>query len=352
MTERFSEMSLQKDSEKAANNIPAGRVDLDCDPQALIDLSLIVPVLNEEENIPLLYQKLIQCMSELDITWEATFIDDGSRDGSFRALEQIAQTDTRIKVIKFVRNFGQTAALAAGIDYSRGNIIIPMDADLQNDPADISLLIRKLNEGFDVVSGWRQNRQDPLISKKIPSWAANKVISLISGVRLHDYGCSLKAYRRAVIKNIRLYGEMHRFVPIYASWHGAKVTEIPVTHHPRLHGKSNYGISRTLKVILDLLTVKFMSSYLTKPIYVFGLTGICSMAISFALFVWAVILKYFYDTTFIETPLPVLCTMFFLVGVQCVLMGLLSEMLMRTYHESQDLRTYIVEKTINEGQAQ
>jgi glycosyltransferase involved in cell wall biosynthesis len=263
-------------------------------------------------------------------------------------LETVSREDQRIKVVKFVRNFGQTAALAAGIDHATGKIIIPMDADLQNDPADIKLLLAKMEEGYDVVSGWRKDRQDALLNRLIPSWIANKIISVISGVRLHDYGCSLKAYRREVIKNIRLYGEMHRFVPIYASWQGARVTEIPVNHYARQIGQSKYGISRTFKVILDLITVKFMSSYFTKPIYVFGTAGIAALGISLAAFVWMVALKYVFHThTFIETPLPVLIAMFFMVGIQFIMMGLLAEILMRTYHESQGKRIYIVEERLN-----
>lgn len=312
-----------------------------------LDITLVIPLYNEEENIALFYQQLLAAVSALNLTWEAIFIDDGSQDGSYARLSEIAQNDPHVKVIRFVRNFGQTAALSAGIDHALGKIIIPMDADLQNDPIDIVRLLAKLDEGYDVVSGWRKERHDALFSRKIPSWAANMIISAISGVRLHDYGCSLKAYRHAVVRNIRLYGEMHRFLPIYASWQGARVAELPVIHHPRVKGRSKYGLSRTLKVILDLITVKFMSSYLTKPIYVFGLSGMCSIGMSFVGFVWMLILKYAYHTTFIETPLPVLCTMFFLVGMQFILMGLLSEMLMRTYHESQGLPTYIVENILN-----
>lgn len=310
-------------------------------------LSIVIPVFNEEENVDYLYDKLIAFFAGFESSWEAIFIDDGSTDRSFEKLKELSLRDDRVKVIKFVRNFGQTAALAAGIDHSRGQIIIPMDADLQNDPGDIKMLLDKLSEGYDVVSGWRKQRHDALFSRKIPSWIANKIISVIGGVPLHDYGCSLKAYRRDVIKDIRLYGEMHRFVPIYASWQGARVTEIPVTHHARQHGVSKYGISRTFKVVLDLITVKFMSSYLTKPIYVFGLAGLLSIGVSFAAFGWMLVLKYFYDTTFIQTPLPILCALFFLVGFQLILMGLLAEMLMRTYHESQGKRIYIVEKRVN-----
>lgn len=309
-------------------------------------LTIIIPVYNEEQNIPLLYDKLVEFFSTNQHTWEAIFIDDGSTDKSFQELQKISDKDHRVTVIKFVRNFGQTAAMAAGIDFANGRVIIPMDSDLQNDPVDITNLLNKLDEGYDVVSGWRKDRHDALLNRKIPSWIANGIISWISGVKLHDYGCSLKAYRKEVVKGIRLYGEMHRFLPIYASWQGARVTEIPVIHHARKYGESKYGISRTIKVILDLITVKFMSTYLTKPIYVFGLSGLLCLFISFAAFVWMVVLKYCYETTFIETPLPVLVSMFFLVGVQLVLMGLLGEMIVRTYYESQDKRIYIIEKKI------
>jgi glycosyltransferase involved in cell wall biosynthesis len=311
------------------------------------ELSIVIPVFNEEENIELLYEKLVSSLSSIGHSWEVIFIDDGSTDRSFDALRKVSAKDTRIRVVKFVRNFGQTAALAAGIDHAEGRIIIPMDADLQNDPKDIVRLLEKMQEGYDVVSGWRKNRQDAFVLRVFPSWVANKIISSISGVRLHDYGCSLKAYRREVIKNVKLYGEMHRFVPIYASWQGAKVTEIPVDHHARVHGQSKYGISRTFKVVLDLITVKFMSTYFTKPIYVFGFASMGSFAISVLAFAWMLVLKYGYDTTFIETPLPVLCAMFFMLSVQFILMGLLAEILMRTYHESQDKRIYIVETKLN-----
>jgi glycosyltransferase involved in cell wall biosynthesis len=311
------------------------------------DLSVVVPVYNEEENIDRLYERLTESLVKLGKSFELIFIDDGSSDDSFRHLEAIAAGNPSVKVIRFARNYGQTAGLAAGIDYASGEVIIPMDADLQNDPADIGLLLAKLTEGFDVVSGWRKDRQDELFTRLIPSWIANKIISVISGVRLHDYGCSLKAYRREVIKDVRLYGEMHRFVPIYATWMGAKVAEIPVSHHARQFGKSKYGISRTFKVVLDLMTVKFLSEYATKPIYVFGAAGLWSFVGAFASFVWMVILKYFYATTFIQTPLPVLTAMFLMLGMQFILMGLLAELVMRTYHESQGKRIYIVKTALN-----
>jgi glycosyltransferase involved in cell wall biosynthesis len=312
------------------------------------ELSVVIPVLNEEDNIHPLYDKLLMAMDKVGRTFELIFIDDGSRDASFAHLTGLAARDPRVKVVKFVRNFGQTAALSAGIDHSTGKIIIPMDADLQNDPVDITRLLEKMDEGFDVVSGWRKERQDELWTRLIPSWTANKIISVISQVPLHDYGCSLKAYRREVIKDVRLYGEMHRFVPIYATWLGAKVAEIPVTHHARQFGQSKYGLSRTFKVVLDLITVKFMSTYFTKPIYVFGTAGFLMLGLSTAAFVWMLALKYVFHThTFIETPLPVLTAMFLIVGIQFILMGLLAEILMRTYHESQDKRIYVVDKKLN-----
>lgn len=311
------------------------------------ELSIVIPVFNEEDNVELLYEKLLLALTACGRTWEVIFIDDGSSDQSFAELGKLVAQDHRLRVVKFVRNYGQTAALAAGIDYARGRVIIPMDADLQNDPGDIQLLLDKMDEGYDVVSGWRKDRKDEFFTRLLPSWIANKIISVISEVPLHDYGCSLKAYRREVIKDVRLYGEMHRFVPIYATWHGAKVAEIPVTHHARQYGTSKYGLSRTFKVVLDLITVKFMSSYFTKPIYVFGTAGMLSLAAAFACFVWMVVLKYGFHTTFIETPLPVLICMFFMLGVQTILMGLLAEILMRTYHESQGKRIYAVDELLN-----
>jgi glycosyltransferase involved in cell wall biosynthesis len=236
--------------------------------------------------------------------------------------------------------------MSAGIDAARGKILIPMDADLQNDPSDISRLLDKLNEGYDVVSGWRKNRQDKLISRKIPSQIANKIISMIGGVPLHDYGCSLKAYRREVIQDVKLYGEMHRFIPIYASWAGARVTEIPVEHHARTMGKSKYGISRTIKVLFDLMTIKFMASYQTKPIYVFGTFGLIAFLLSIFAGLWAFVLKFIYGVSFILTPLPVIAIVLLAISMQFFLMGLLAEMLVRTYHESQDKAIYTVREKI------
>ncbi len=310
------------------------------------ELSLFLPVLDEEENLRPMHAKIAAALDTLGRAAEVIYVDDGSTDRSLDILKEIASEDTRVRVISLRRNYGQTAAMAAGIDAAKGEILIPMDADLQNDPADIGRLLEKLDEGYDVVSGWRKNRQDKLVSRKIPSQIANRVISWIGGVPLHDYGCSLKAYRREVLKDVKLYGEMHRFIPIYASWAGARVTEIPVDHHARTAGKSKYGISRTIKVIFDLITIKFMAEYHTKPLYVFGGFGMLAFVISFIAGVWALILKLFYDTSFILTPLPIIAIVMLAISVQFFLMGLLAELLVRTYHESQDKTIYAVREKI------
>jgi Glycosyltransferases involved in cell wall biogenesis len=310
------------------------------------ELSLFLPVLDEEENLREMHEKIASALDQLGKTAEVIFVDDGSTDKSLAILKEIAAKDDRVRVISLRRNYGQTAAMSAGIDAARGEILIPMDADLQNDPADIAKLLEKLNEGYDVVSGWRKNRQDKLISRKIPSQIANKIISWIGGVHLHDYGCSLKAYRREVIQDVRLYGEMHRFIPIYASWAGARVTEIPVDHHARTRGKSKYGISRTIKVVFDLITIKFMAEYHTKPLYVFGAFGLMAFLIAFIAGVWAVVLKIGYGTSFILTPLPIIAVVMLAISVQFFLMGLLAELLVRTYHESQDKAIYAVREKI------
>jgi glycosyltransferase involved in cell wall biosynthesis len=237
--------------------------------------------------------------------------------------------------------------MMAGLDYSKGDIVIPIDADLQNDPADIPRLLAKLEEGYDLVSGWRKHRKDAKLTRNLPSWMANKLISWISGVRLSDYGCTLKAYRRSVVSDLKLYGEMHRFLPIYASWSGARTTEIPVRHHPRVHGESKYGLKRVLKVPLDLIVVKFLSSYAQKPIYVFGGFALLNGLGAFITFAVMVYFKFWGDKSFIATPLPVLLAMFVLMGFISLLMGLIAELLVRTYHESQDKKTYLVKQTVN-----
>ena len=314
--------------------------------QTAPELSLFLPVLNEEDNLRPMHARIREALSELGKTAEVIYVDDGSTDKSLQILREIAADDPRVRVISLRRNYGQTAAMSAGIDAAKGEILIPMDADLQNDPKDIARLLDKLNEGYDVVSGWRKNRKDKLIMRKIPSNIANRIISWIGGVPLHDYGCSLKAYRREVIQDVRLYGEMHRFIPIYASWAGARVTEIPVDHHARTMGKSKYGISRTLKVVFDLMTIKFMASYQTKPIYVFGTFGMIAFFLSIIAGVWAFVLKFIYGISFILTPLPVIAIVLLAISMQFFLMGLLAEMLVRTYHESQDKAIYAVREKI------
>ncbi|MEE8459013.1 MAG: glycosyltransferase family 2 protein [Phycisphaerales bacterium] len=322
----------------------------DMTTQASVELSILVPLYNEQANIPLLYTRLGEAVSALGRTWEVIFIDDGSTDGTRGLIEALADLDDHVRVIIFARNFGQTAALLAGIDHARGEVIVPMDGDLQNDPADIGRLLEVLDDGYDVVSGWRRHRRDSL-SKVLPSRIANWLISRVTGVRLHDYGCSLKAYRREVLEGIDLYGEMHRFVPIYATWRGARVTEIPVTHHPRTRGRSNYGMERAVKVVLDLIVVKFLTSYLTKPIYVFGGFGLANIALAVITLVAAVAFKLIppdnpwgplWHKDLVETPLPVVSVGLFLLGIQMILIGLLAEMLMRTYYESQGKRAYVI----------
>jgi glycosyltransferase involved in cell wall biosynthesis len=295
------------------------------------DISVFLPVFNEEPNLLPLHAKLHEALRSLGRSAEIVYVDDGSSDGSLKILREIAQLDPRVRVVALRRNYGQTAAMAAGIDAAKGKVLIPMDADLQNDPADIARLLDKLDEGYDVVSGWRKNRKDKMITRKIPSIMANRLISWIGGVPLHD---------------VRLYGEMHRFIPIYAAWAGASVTEIPVEHHARTMGKSKYGLSRTIKVVFDLMTIKFMASYQTKPIYVFGSFGLLAFAISLLSGLYAVFLKIIHKADFVQTPLPILCIVMFAVGVQFLLMGLLAEMLVRTYHESQAKAIYAVRERL------
>jgi dolichol-phosphate mannosyltransferase len=318
-------------------------------PRATTDapeISVFLPVYNEEPNLRPLHEKLDKALKALGRSAEIVYVDDGSTDRSLKILRELAQLDPRVRVVALRRNYGQTAAMSAGIDAAKGDVLIPMDADLQNDPADIARLLNKLDEGYDVVSGWRKNRKDKMVTRKIPSMLANRLISWIGGVPLHDYGCSLKAYRRESLQDVRLYGEMHRFIPIYAAWAGARVTEIPVEHHARTMGKSKYGLSRTIKVVFDLMTIKFMASYQTKPIYVFGSFGMLAFAISILAGLYAVFLKIFHRADFVQTPLPVLCIVMFAVGVQFLLMGLLAEMLVRTYHESQAKAIYSVRERL------
>ncbi|KIL97728.1 Glycosyl transferase family 2 [Paramagnetospirillum magnetotacticum MS-1] len=312
-----------------------------------IAISVVIPFYNEEDNVAPLIDRLVPVLVEFGRPFEVICVNDGSRDGTQARLAGIAAADTRIKVISFRRNHGQTAAIMAGFDHAKGEIIVPMDGDLQNEPGDIPKLVAKLEEGYSVVSGWRVERQDAALRRRLPSIIANRLISHISGVHLHDYGCTMKAYRRSVIEDVRLYGEMHRFIPIYASWHGANVTEIPVRHHARIHGKSKYGLNRILKVVLDLIVVKFLEDYNTKPIYVFGLFGALCIAVSMASGLFALWLKLFEGIYLIQTPLPLLSVMTFVTGIMCVLLGLLAEMMVRVYYESQDRPTYFIREKLN-----
>jgi glycosyltransferase involved in cell wall biosynthesis len=314
-------------------------------------ISVTIPLFNEAGNIVPLCDRVSLVLRSLGRPWELILINDGSTDGSAAVLDNVAAADSNVKVIHLRRNFGQTAAMMAGIDYARGDIIIPMDGDLQNDPMDIPRLLAKLDEGFDVVSGWRRERLDATLTRTVPSWVANRLISFISGVRLHDYGCSLKAYHKSVIKDVKLYGEMHRFIPIYASWQGARVAEIPVTHHSRQFGKSKYGLERSLKVVLDLIVVKFLASFAQKPMYIFGGVGLLSLLVSLIAGGWAVFLKFGYGVSFIQTPLPLLFVLTAITGGMCILMGLLAELLTRTYYESQDKAIYAVGAMRNIDQA-
>ena len=312
-----------------------------------IQISIIVPVFNEAEALVDLCQRIRRELTQIGQPWELIFIDDGSTDRTDEIVDQFADDDRRIRVIHFKRNLGQTAALMAGFDYARGEVIIPLDGDGQNDPTDIAKMLDLLDQGADVVSGWRKDRQDNYIQRNVPSILANRLISFVSGVRLHDFGCSLKAYKRQVVQGIRLYGEMHRFLPIYASWHGAKISEVVVNHHPRKTGSSKYGLERVVKVLLDLLVVKFLEGAAAKPMYVFGGCAIFSLVISLFTFIWMVVLKFRENTSFIQTPLPLIVVMAFMIAMMCILLGLLAEMIMRTFHESQGKPIYNIRSTRN-----
>jgi glycosyltransferase involved in cell wall biosynthesis len=311
-------------------------------------LSLIIPVYNEEGNLLALFEAVESVMNSLKRPWELVFVDDGSHDKSLSILEDLARKDPEhVSVVVFRRNYGQTAAIAAGIDHSDGDTIILLDADMQNDPADIPLMLAKLDEGFDLVSGWRKERKDNTLTRNFPSVIANWLISQVTGVHLHDYGCTLKVYRRDALVGFRLYGEMHRFIPVYASSVGARITELPVRHYPRKYGKTNYGMERTVKVILDLITVKFLASFGSKPIYLFGGTGLLLMLFSAVIFGYLLVRRIFFLISVMASPLFQLSAMFFILGFQSILMGLIAELLVRTYHESQRKPTYTVRRFIH-----
>lgn len=307
-------------------------------------LSVIIPVYNEEENIPLLHRRIQQVLEEQDFSYEVIYVDDGSKDGTFSELRRLATSDYHVRVIQLRRNFGQTAAISAGITHGTGEVFVFMDGDLQNDPFDIPRLLAKLEEGYDVVSGWRKDRKDAQISRKLPSWLANRLISKVTGVYLHDYGCTLKAYRREIFEHIQLYGEMHRFIPAYAALAGAVIAELEVAHHPRQFGVSKYGISRTVRVILDLLTLKFLGSYGTKPLYAFGIPGLISVGVGSLLSSVTLAQKCLPPYIRVHrNPLLLLSLYFGGFGMQSIMIGLLAELLMRTYHESQGKSIYVVQ---------
>jgi len=312
-----------------------------------VDLSIVVPIYNEEECITVLYERVTSALANTALVYELLLVDDGSSDRSFLLLKDIALQDQRVKVIRFRRNFGQTAAMAAGFDAASGRVVVPMDGDLQNDPTDIPKLLAKIDEGFDVVSGWRKDRQDRFINRKLPSMIANGLISRFTGVHLHDYGCTLKAYRREVLDGINLYGEMHRFVPALASQVGAKVTELPVKHHPRLYGTSKYGISRTVRVVLDLMTVKFLLSYSTKPIQLFGKWGIYTLFAGFLSGLATLYMKLFEHMSMNRNPLWILTIFLLFMGIQFIVLGLLGELNARTYYEAQGKPIYVVREKLN-----
>jgi len=310
-------------------------------------LSVVVPFFNEEACVDDLYAELVTVLKGLGTNHEMVFVNDGSQDKTEERLRAIAAKDPHVKVVNLLRNYGQTAAMVAGFDHASGAVIVTLDGDGQNDPINIPLLLEELDKGADVVSGWRVDRQDAALTRKLPSTIANWLISKVSGVKLHDYGCSLKAYRRSIIQDVRLYGEMHRFIPIYTAWQGGRIVEVPVTHRARNSGASKYGLNRIFKVLLDLLLVSFLERYMTKPIYVFGGLGFASLFISACTAAWAIWLKVIDGVHFIKTPLPMLTGTFFTTGVLCVLMGLLAEILVRTYFEAQDKRVYQVRTTKN-----
>lgn len=310
-------------------------------------VSIVIPAYNEETSLKVLVDELNVFLKDFEYDYEVVFADDGSKDNSFNILKEAALKNPKFKVIRLRRNFGQSAALLAAIDNSTGDVIVPLDADLQNDPKDIPKLLNLISEGYDLVSGWRKHRQDRALDRKFPSMVANKIISKVSGINLHDYGCSLKAYRKEILNGVRLYGELHRFLPILASWNGAKVAEIAVNHKARVFGESKYGLSRTYKVVLDLIVLKFLSDFSTKPIYFFGGFSIFSFISAIAMTTWAMYLKVFKGIDLDATPLLIFAAVFIIVSVQLLLMGILADLIMRTYFESQDKKIYQVRESVN-----
>ena len=308
-------------------------------------VSVVIPLFNEEDNIEMLHEGITHALERHGIEYEVIYIDDGSTDGTLLHLEEIQQRDPRVVALSLRRNFGQTAAFAAGFDFARGDVIVTMDGDLQNDPEDIPKLLGLIKDN-DLVSGWRKKRRDHFFRRRLPSIMANWIISRVTGVKLHDYGCSLKAYRRDVIKNLKLYGEMHRFIPAVASWYGVRVAEVETVHHPRMRGKSKYGLSRTIKVVLDLITVKFLQSFSTKPLQFFGTIGIVGGFAGFLILIYLSIEKILFLKQIGGRPLLLLGALLVIVGIQFIGMGLLGEMIVRVYHESQRKPIYAIKKVI------
>jgi len=310
-------------------------------------LSIIVPVYNEEDNLDLLFNAIQDSLKTLEMEWELILVDDGSQDKSLVKIREIVNANPgRVSAVVLRRNFGQTAALAAGIDHARGEILVLLDADLQNDPADIPLLVAKIQEGYDVVSGWRYNRKDNFITRTLPSRIANWLITVTTGVRLHDYGCTLKAYRREVLTGFRLYGEMHRFIPVYAHSVGARITEVKVHHHARKFGKAKYGLERVFKVVLDLITVKFLTGFAKKPIYLFGGAGMLLIIFSLVSLITLAVRRLAYGISPFTSPLFTIAIMIAIFGFQSILIGLIAELLVRTYHESQNKPVYTIREII------
>ncbi len=313
-----------------------------------MDLSVVIPLYNEEGNVRPLVSRLTETLSGLPLSWEVIIVDDGSTDGSFEILRELAAGEPRLRVVRFRRNFGQTAAFAAGFEATQGQIVVTMDADLQNDPADIPALLDKMAEGYDIVSGWRVNRQDAFLTRRLPSQIANRLAGWLTRVHLHDYGCSLKAYRLEVIRGIRLYGELHRFIPALASWMGVRIAEIPVNHEPRRSGRSKYGLGRTVRVLLDLLTLQFLLFYGTRPAHVFGSLGLVSFGLGAAMSLYLAYVKLILGQSIGSRPLLTLSVLLVIVGVQMVTMGFLGEIMVRTYHEAAGKPIYVVRETLND----
>lgn len=314
-----------------------------------VDVSIVIPLFNESECLPRLYERLLPLLDDWEREFEVILVDDGSTDDSPTILRSLQSQDSRLIVVLLRRNFGQTAAFAAGFDHAHGQVIVTMDGDLQNDPADVPMLLGKIDEGYDIVSGWRLHRQDTFLTRKLPSQLANGLISKMTGVHLHDYGCSLKAYRRDVIEGIHLYGEMHRFIPALASWMGVRVAEVPVNHFARQFGRSKYGLGRTIRVVLDLITVKFLLDYATRPIQIFGFLGLLMLLVGGGIGSYLMTIRLFFDQAIGDRPMVILAALLIMVGVQLIIMGLLGEILVRTYHEAQNKPVYVVREVLNQS---